>query len=181
MNMAVTPVLVTRPPKFTVAEVEKAGNDWGFNCGPGALCAILGMTPDELRPHLGDFEQKGYMNPTMMQETLGRLGRKFRRTYRGDQPGMDMPILQNGLVRVQWGGPWTKPGVPWAARYRQTHWVGVRLGMVFDVNAVSASGGWIRNYTWSSSLVPWLLKECCPKGDGSWWPTHAFEVEEVGR
>jgi hypothetical protein len=30
------------------------------NCGPGAIAAICGLTLDDLRPHLGDFEQKRY-------------------------------------------------------------------------------------------------------------------------
>lgn len=46
-----------RPPiRFTEDDAQAAWEAWRFNCGPGALCAITGMTPAELRPHLGDFE-----------------------------------------------------------------------------------------------------------------------------
>ena len=64
------------------------------------------------------------------------------------------------------------------ARYRQTHWIGVRkLGrQVFDVNAVGV-GGWIGYMEWCSRLVPWLVNECIEGASGQWWPTHAIEVE----
>jgi hypothetical protein len=169
------------PLRSTLDEAQAASDTWGFNCGPGAICAVLNLTPDEIRPKLGDFEKKGYTNPTLMKDTLTRCGVAQFQVFRADTPGVSMPRLTNGLVRVQWGGPWTRPGVPWAARYRQTHWVGVRdRGLnetlqVFDINAMCA-GGWIKFQEWESGLVPWLLKELCPKADGSWWPTHGIEV-----
>ena len=80
-------------------------------------------------------------------------------------------------MRIQWGGPWTKPRVPMRVRYRQTHWVALRNNNeeVFDVNA-TCSGGWIKTEEWEWKLVPWLIKEAVPKGDGTWWPTHVLEV-----
>jgi len=56
--------VVRRRAVFGVQEANAASEAWGFNCGPGALCAVLDLTPDELRPKLGDFEAKGYTNPT---------------------------------------------------------------------------------------------------------------------
>lgn len=168
--------------RFTVADAQKASDDWRFNCGPGALCAVLNMTPDELRPHMLDFEQKGYTNPTLMLGVLDKLGVRYRQIYRGDGPAPEhTPYPRFGLVRVQWAGPWTKPGVPMRARYRQTHWVATRgepsAREVFDVNAVCV-GGWISWREWSLSLVPWLIRECCPKGSGGWWPTHGLEISQ---
>jgi hypothetical protein len=88
-------------------------------------------------------------------------------------------------VRVQWGGPWTKPGVPMRVRYRQTHWVGVReRGVakfpgfrreVFDINAMFV-GGWIPYDEWAGRLVPWLIEKCVPHADGQWWPTHVWKL-----
>ena len=168
--------LVRRPVRFSLDDANKAGETWRFNCGPGALCAVLNLTPDELRPMMGDFEQKGYTNPTLMLDVLKRAGVQYRQTYRSDEP-KGFPMLKHGLVRVQWGGPWTKPGVPFAARYRQTHWVAMREDSreVFDINAM-CTGGWLPFREWHDQLVPWLCKECVPKWDGNWWPTHALEV-----
>ena len=127
---------------------------------------------------MGDFESKKYTNPTLMWEILNRLNARWRMIYRGDEP-KGMPTLQHGLMRVQWGGRWTKPGVPMRARYRQTHWVAMRGGNaeVFDVNAMCA-GGWLPFREWNEQLVPWLCREVVPGWDGNWWPTHALEVVE---
>ena len=117
------------------------------------------------------------MHPTLMYEILGRLGVKYRRCLNG---GDTWPYF--GLARIQWGGPWTKEGVPMRVRYRHTHWVAswkashdADRHMIFDVNATCV--GWIGFFEWSHRLVPWLLKECEPKADGTWWVTHALEVQ----
>lgn len=165
--------------RFTYDDAQRAADEWNFNCGPGALCAVLNYTPNELRPHLLDFEKKGYINPSLMFAILKALGVRHRQTFRNDQPG-SMPHVEFGLVRVQWGGPWTKPGVPMSARYRQTHWVAIADKEVFDINAV-AFGGWLYAQEWQGQLVPWLIKECCPRGDGTWWPTHVIEIESTSQ
>ena len=96
--------------------------------------------------------------------------------FRSDKPAQDpqsLPRLLLGLVRVQWGGPWTKPGVPMAARYRKTHWVAVSGGFVFDVNGDQ----WLEQSVWAAQLIRWLLPQCCEDGDGAWWPTHGSELD----
>lgn len=190
-------MLVAAPEvRFTVDDAQKASDEWGFNCGPGALCAVLGMTPDEIRPHLGDFESKRYTNPTLMASILRNLGVRFYRYYEArsnftpdvpDNSGRcwgTNPIYPTfGLVRVQWGGPWTKPDVPVQVRYRHTHWIAVRKvdtddetrREAFDVNAI-CEGGWLPWSEWADQLVPWLLKQAEPKGDGRWWMTHGWEI-----
>ena len=167
-----------RPLRFSVADAQKATDAWRFNCGPGALCAVLGMTPDELRPELGDFGRKGYTNPTLMKKTLTRCGAAQFVVYRGDKPGVGIPTkLDLALVRVQWSGPWTRPGVPMRVRYRQTHWIGVRKNSseIFDINAMK-EGGWIPCARWEGLYVPWLVEALVPDGDGGWWPTHVIAV-----
>jgi hypothetical protein len=146
------------------------------------------MTPEGIRPHLGDFERKGYMNPTLMTDSLRSLGVRYKQTFRSDNAVKNgsVPWPQWGLVRIQWGGPWTEPGVPMRVRYRHTHWVAARrtrkiVGTtlyyqdVFDVNAMCA-GGWVSAIEWATQIVPWLLRECQPKASGDWWPTHCIEV-----
>lgn len=94
-----------------------------------------------------------------------------------------------GLARVQWEGPWTAPGVPIAAAYRHTHWIGARdikgdgpimfeppyAVEIFDINCMCV-GGWVPLSEWSGAVVPWLLKECQPKATGGWWLTHTVEI-----
>jgi hypothetical protein len=70
--------LVTADPalltvKFTQEESHQAFDAWGFNCGPSAIAAVVGLTIDEVRPHMGDFESKHYTNPT-----LNRSGSVYR-------------------------------------------------------------------------------------------------------
>lgn len=159
---------------FTLDDAQRAGDTWGANCGPGALAAVMALTLDEVRPHLGDFEQKRYTNPTLMYESLRRLGVTWRK------PDGEWPVL--GLVRIQWEGPWTAPGVPMRVRYRHTHWVASSTSAngivhVFDINAMCV-GGWISLAEWRDKLVPWLLKECEPKADGRWHATHRLELKD---
>jgi len=162
-------------PRFTAADAQRASDDWGCNCGPGAVAAIMGLTLDEVRPFMGpEFERKRYTNPTLMFGVLSRIGRPWRSRR---QP-LDWP--KHGLVRIQWHGPWMAETVPIRARYRMTHWVaamrieGRGIG-VFDINAI-ASGGWVSLKAWSEILVPWILDEAVPRADGKWSLTHVIEV-----
>lgn len=168
--------------RFTIDDAIAAGKAWRFNCGPGALCAVLDKTPNEIRPLLGDFESKGYTNPTLMFDILKAQDVKHRLVFRSDNPGPLDTFPTLGLMRVQWGGPWTKPGVPMRVRYRETHWVAVRTMLhplyplqIFDINAICV-GGWIGWIEWANQLVPWLIKQCSPKASGEWWATHVIEI-----
>lgn len=167
-------------PRFTLADAERAHDEWGANCGPGAIAAIMGMTLDEVRPFMAtvDFEAKRYTSPSMMWKILRAIGQPTRKL-----PTTDWP--QWGLVRIQWEGPWTRPGVPEKARYRHTHWIGCkavdlcagRAFGIFDINCINNGSGWCSFDDWRNILVPWLLEDCEPKATGSWYKTHVIEVE----
>lgn len=163
-----------KPTRFTADDADRAHREWGANCGPGAIAGILGMTLDEIRPHMGDFESKRYTNPTLMWETLRRLGVEFKSNRERRWPAF-------GLCRIQWEGPWTKPGVPARAAYRHTHWIGVkRAGAdigIFDINAIGNGTGWCSLADWSGVLVPMILRECVPKASGAWHIAHSVEVK----
>ncbi|WP_316214329.1 hypothetical protein [Bradyrhizobium sp. SZCCHNR2032] len=167
-------------PRFTLADAQYAFDTWGANCGPGAIAAIAMLTLDEVRPYMGDFESKRYTNPTLMFETLDRLHAAGVCKWHGAE--RHWPIY--GLVRIQWEGPWTRPGVPMRARYRHTHWVGAAIVKreigVFDINCMNNGSGWSTLQNWSSIVVPWLINECVPGGDGNWHITHAIEVDLPG-
>jgi hypothetical protein len=159
---------------FTLEDAKRANDEWGANCGPAALAAILGITLADVRPLMGDFEKKGYTNPTLMLDCLKRSGVAWSKAFN------QFAWPQHGLVRIQWEGPWTEPGVPMRARYRNTHWVGARTEAdarvtIFDVNALCI-GGWIPFSQWAQDLVPWLLKTLYPTANGKWHLTHVLEV-----
>lgn len=168
-----------QPVRFSLDEAQVAADGW-FNCGPGALCAVANLRPEEALPHLRGFERKHYTNPAMMQGALASLGIPFERIYEclgiGKARNPVFPCF--GLVRVQWSGPWTAPGVPVRARYRHTHWVAWDSDnrLVFDVNAMCV-GGWISEAEWRDEMVPWLLRHIDPKADSEWWPTHCWEIK----
>ncbi len=161
-------------PTFTLAQAETAFQRWGANCGPGALAAIMQMTLDDVRPHMHGFEDRRYTNPSMMAVALRSIGRPWRKI------GSAWPV--HGLARIQWEGPWTLPGVPFKARYRQTHWVaaavvpGTGLG-IFDINALANGTGWTSLANWTAYVVPFILENCVPRASGGWHITHAIEVE----
>jgi hypothetical protein len=172
--------------RFTIADAERANDEWGCNCGPAALAAITDYTLDEIRPLMGDFERKHYTNPTLMFESLKRTGANW---WKIDG------VPTYGLLRVQWEGPWTEPGVPIRVRYRHTHWIAIqqheRMGIqypgkispgagIFDINAMN-SGGWIAFRDWSATLVPWIIKECVPRGNGKWHITHRIQVDRKSK
>lgn len=156
------------PLKFTETDAARAYHEWRCNCGPGALAACLGWTLDAVRPHLGDFEAKGYMSPTMMIQSVESSGHVRR-------PAPNWPV--HGLVRIQFGGPWLKPGVPPAAAYKATHWVASKrqglVSWVFDVN-----GGWMAFEAWANDLVPMLIAEI-KRADGTWDCSHCWEVRKT--
>ena len=169
--------------RFSVDDAQLAADAWAANCGPGAVAAICGMTLDELRPFLGDFERKRYTNPTLMWHILVRLGVTWQAARMGTLAWDLRETLwpRYGLARVQWEGPWTAPGVPMRARYRHTHWVGAAeraTGLrIFDINCICV-GGWVSADEWADHVVPWLLNECTPKANGHWHLTHVVEIYE---
>lgn len=173
---------MAQPLAFDLADACASANAWGANCGPGALAAVLGLSLDAVHPHLHGFDRKRYTNPRMMRAALDSLDVSYQ--WKVGRFGL---FPSYGLARVQWDGPWTKPGVPPAATYRHTHWVGSAMPdrsisdphdvKIFDINAICV-GGWIDLPQWSAQLVPWLLKRCEPKATGDWWLTHVVEVEK---
>lgn len=155
--------------RFGGADVIRASADWGCNCGPAALAFALGMTLDEVRPHMGPFEQRGYTNVSNMREAICSAGGRIVRSFEG------WPPVGVGLVRIQWGGPWIIDGKParWAAR--ASHWVapqrvgGSRLN-IFDIN------GGLRSYeSWAQEVVPAIVASI-KRADGTWSISHSWEI-----
>lgn len=169
------------PAPFSRDDAQRAWDEWGANCGPGAIAAVLGKTLDEVRPHLQDFEKKKYSNIRLVEAALRSLGVKWRVRVTGREGAWP----QRGLLRIQWKGPWTAPGVHWGARQRHTHWIGARKiegdsprVEIFDINCMCV-GGWVIQTEWEKQVVPWLLKQCEPQASGKWYPTHILELEDL--
>ena len=160
-------------------DMEAAHAEWGANCGPSALAAITCQTLAQVRPHLGDFEKKGYTNPTLMFAALASMRREFR-SIRPSSPSQNFwPSF--GLVRIQWHGPWMDAGVHYGARYRKSHWIGAMRSQangvgIFDCNALANGTGWCGLKNWEEVIVPFIL-ESYPKANGLWSITHMVEVD----
>jgi hypothetical protein len=155
---------------FDEHDAERAHTAWGCNCGPSALAACLGRTLDQIRPYMGEFEQRGYTNVTNMRESIARAGARIVRSYE------KWPPVGVGLVRIQWGGPWIIDGKParWAAR--ASHWVATYRSpqsylYVFDIN-----GGLRDVDSWESEIVP-LIVASIKRADGKWSISHSWGIE----
>lgn len=148
-----------------------------FNCGPAALCAVTDKAPVEIMDHLKGFAKKHYTNPKMMLDALNSLNIEHEIIYQchGTRTAPNLRYPKFGLARIQWGGPWTDVGQPAGKRYRHSHWIAIDGDMTFDINALGV-GGWLTRGIWESKLVPWLLQQCEPESDGTWWPTHCIEI-----
>jgi hypothetical protein len=170
------------PVRFTLADADHAAEEWGCNCGPSALAAIMGMTLDEVRAHMGDFEAKHYTNPALMFYALESVGARFRvRSLASNVKFLGWPMY--GLALIQWEGPWTNPGVPMRARYRYTHWVGVARKTVddigiYDVNCMNNGNGWVAYESWRDIVVPHIIAQY-KRASGLWHITHAIEIDRV--
>lgn len=174
---------------FTAAQVNAANDLWGCNCGPTALAGMLGLKLDEVRSHLPDFDARRYTNPTMMQKALRSLGvtwtitddSELRKNFAEqgiavspqDMARLNLP--RYGLARIQWEGPWLKPGVPPAAAYYHTHWIGsIRDDTgehFFDCN-----NGWSGYCRWIEEVVTPITSKI-KRATGGWHPTHCWELE----
>lgn len=165
-----------RPLTFGVAEQQDAYDRFGANCGPGALAALLGVTPHEIVPLLGpEFQRLGGTTEVMIEEILTRSGLDWGRPAAPCWPDL-------GIVRIQWDGPWIGDPDP-IEKLRHSHWVlastrGLPHVMIFDINAISA-GGWLSLREWSDDLVPWLLDLAEPDAYGEWWISDTLALKRA--
>jgi hypothetical protein len=167
---------------FTLEDFDRAHATWGCSCGPGALAAIAGLTLDEVRPHMGDFESKGYTDPDLMYSALSRLPLVWQKSH--EVHGWP----KYGLVRIQWEGPWTEPSAPPEERLRFSHWIGTSRKItdktdreigVFDTNALANGSGWCSFHDWRNHLAPVLAKKHDRRASGGWHVTHTIEIERT--
>jgi hypothetical protein len=136
---------------------------WGANCGPAALAVIAGRSMAEVRPCLGLFEKRGYMNPTHMWEALNALRVHHTRCHFAK----GWPVY--GLAFIQFKGSWDN--APVRVQYRHTHWIAVAGAFVFDIN--NERFPWYPREHWESETVQALLAH--NKGTG-FYVRHVTEI-----
>lgn len=161
---------------FTQDEMETAIREWGCNCGPAALAFALQRPLAEIRYAIPGFAEKRYTSPTMMKGGL----EFFKVAWSVVTPSASRPPdIENlfdempSLVRVQFTGPWTKPGSNPKWAYNYTHWVATwrerSVPLVFDIN-----GGAMGILSWDEVLAE--IARQTPRADGGWFPTHIWRI-----
>lgn len=155
---------------FMPPDLNEAHKAWKCNCGPGSVAALLGLTCEQVRPHFPGHAERGYSNPSHLQNALRSLGCRVVSTWKRTPEALALPRF--GIVFVQFGGPWLREGVPAGWAYRATHFAAVNGGQVYDVNQ---DPPWYPKSGWESDLLPWLastINRC----DGTFYIRAAFEV-----
>ncbi|MBN8422887.1 MAG: hypothetical protein J0L73_28520 [Verrucomicrobia bacterium] len=122
---------------YTPAQAEAAHNDWKARCGHFSIAAASGCPLEEIRT--AGVPLKGWMNPTMISQTLTALKFHFDRFLLKER-GYDSPeqilaldnINQGSVLRVQWEGSWMDAGVPAGARYSRTHYIACKGHTIMD-------------------------------------------------
>lgn len=150
---------------YVPPDADHAHAQWKANCGPCALAAVLGRPLAALRPLFPDYPRRPWTNPTHMRAALDRAGAGYRTATASDTNWSGTLLLF-----VQWVGPWSAPGVPVAAAYRNTHWIGTKAGAVYDVNA----GDWMTPEEWRTDFVLHILRHV-PNATG-WYVRTAIAV-----
>lgn len=175
---AVAPGLEPPPLAFTWHDANAAAEAWGANCGPAALAAAARVPIETVRGTIPGFETKHYTSPTMMRAGLEALGVRLLEDLRGQERD-PAHFPTDGLVRLQWEGPWTAPGMNPRWAYGHTHWIASRLWRtvgdpriwIFDVN-----GGWLPADWWVADVVPLITREI-RRATGGWHATHRWALE----
>lgn len=169
---------------FTNDELAEAADAWGCNCGPAALAFALQIPLWSTRYALPRFVEKRHTTPTMMREALAAyhvtpwVVRLPEQKYPTDIAGMFDALGTIALVRVQWTGPWTAPGINPKWGYVHSHWIaawrdGVKDGgvnLVYDVNSGISSMQF-----WEYETVQRIIAGHA-RADGGWFPTHIWRV-----
>lgn len=157
---------------FNPSDVDEAHAEWGANCGPCSLAALLGCPVADVRGWFPAFPARPWVNPTTMKGALDAAGARWSLTRRAMQPasGQVVEFPVRGLAFVQFDGPWCAPGAPVTAAYRHTHWVAVSGSAVYDANARC----WLTREDWVTDILPAIL--AATKRATGWWCRTGIEV-----
>lgn len=163
---------------FTRSDMIEAFRKHGANCGPGALAAITGKTPEEVLPHLPRFDEYKFVTEVMMAIALHGMDRRFEWAEHDDQATPDAwPDF--GLVRIAFEGPWSFESDRMEL-LRRSHWVATWVRPdgereVYDINARDGDG-WQSLYDWANGTVPEIVKAVVPGSNGNWRSIESFDL-----
>ena len=156
---------------YTPPDVDAVFQEWGANCGPTALAAVLGCPVSEVRHLFPDFAKRKYANPSQIRQAVESAGRSCQVTPQ-HRNGRDRLVPRNGLMFLQWSSD-DIDRKPIIVQYRSTHWVGVRDQLLYDCNAADGQGAWLDKQDWKLELWP-LFQEAT--GATRFWIRTAYEV-----
>lgn len=118
---------------YTAAQATTAHDDWNAMCGHFSLAAATGLPLEDIRT--AGVPLKGWMNPTMITQTLRNLhiphDQHHLKAIQG--PAEILHLVDHGaILRIQWEGSWMNPGVPKGAQYQRTHYIACKSGHIMD-------------------------------------------------
>jgi hypothetical protein len=157
---------LTAPPElaYLTPDYDRVQSYYNAVCGQHSIAAATGHNLVTVCNAVG--HRKGWMNPTMVRDTLTQLLGECR-------VAVAVPQSQNlrpGVNRIQFKGPWLDSGRPPQDAYRHTHYVAMRNGHVLDTLVQPKQ--WLSLREWTLSLQGHIEYV-----DG-WFITHHFLVDD---
>ncbi len=155
---------------YQPSAVDEQWQEWGANCGPSAIAALVGREVKDVRAVVerlanGDKNKRcgrsgwwlGHMHAGHLSDTLCELGLEPRRT--NFKPG-EGRWPKKGLAMIQTEGPWCHPPSKSTARFRYTHTIAVvdagpAIGItVYDGNVEA----WVKEKWWAEKVMKGLVE-----------------------
>ena len=155
----------------------------GANCGPVVLAGFLEMDTDPAIELIGKaigkpwpgFTNIGHIRKALELEgySMVKIDNLSDEELNGSVPyRYDYPVM----FFMQITGPWMGKG--WRSEYNHTHWAIISKYGILDVNNRTEGmdrAYWIPPESWSTDVMPWLVKQC--EGDG-WLVKSCYEIRE---
>ncbi len=176
---------------YTLLQSETARRGWKAACGHHSIAATgLSLESILAASVVEGIPLKGWMNPTMIFDTLDALPGI---TYLDQELQPPPPLATSAeitthrhnalgghsrqILRLQFEGTWMAPHVPAGARYQRTHYIALLHGFIMDplIDAQML----IPVATWLSEAHaggPAYLAETSFKGTTGWHFTHAWRI-----
>lgn len=172
---------------YTAAQATAAHDQWNAMCGHYSIAAATGRPLEDIRT--AGVPLKGWMNPTMISQTLRALGVSYMKSSFAGMGDYTTPEsaresseamlhlvgsddTQKAILRIQWEGSWLNPGVPKGAAYQRTHYIAIKAGRIMDPAfdpAISLRvGDWMHMVT--TNILPQI------KGATGYHFTHAWLI-----